>query len=198
MSHRERKPVPPQSYVEESDMFILNAGCSESSIEAPGLVCVIDLQEQLGACKCTGLVSAIRASLIRRPNIPTLFILWPDAGTNVLELQNIPGERHIKVKDGGQELFDFWVKHGSAGNIEIAGINLNVCIFNAIAEFLEVCKDAGCTSPVIHLNRRMLADDNYLDNPQFGWDHFRHVLAAYCPNQGYPQDTAYIAIGAGR
>jgi len=162
----------------------------------PMLICVVDLQEQLDACKCKGLVPAVQARISGlSPNQSVIFILWPDGGPVVLEIKAKPDvhrEDVTKSEDGGLELYGFWEKHEKPQNIELQGLNLNVCVFNLVAEFLKCCQENSVEPPLIHFRRETLADSNYLDGPKFGWDHFRNVMSAYCPEQEPPEDTKYV------
>ena len=72
------------------------------------------------------------------------------------------------------------------------GLNLNVCIFNAVSEFIACCRDRQVEPPLIHFKVETLADSNYLDDPKFGWDYFRNVISAHCPGQSPPPDTMYV------
>ncbi len=190
-------PVPARSYAEPApDWYVLNASCRGIQLEEPSLFCVVDLQEQLDAYKCKGLVSAVQArSSGLSPNQSVIFILWPDGGPVVPEIKtkpDVPREDVTKREDGGRELYQFWAKHGRPQNIEVQGCNLNVCVFNLIAEFLKCCQENSVEPPLIHFRRETLADSNYLDDPRFGWDHFRNVMSAYCPEQEPPADTKYV------
>jgi hypothetical protein len=189
--------IPARSYVEpDQDHYILNPAGTEAMVASPRLTCVVDVQAELGAYECKGIIEAIQQSFRNpRANRPVLFVLWPDAGPVVPEIASAKGihsETVQKARDGGEELLRFWERHGRPKNIQMMGINLNVCIYNAVSEFLSCCERAGIEPPVIHFQKSTLADTNYIDDPKFGWDHFRHVISAYCPHQKPPSNTKYV------
>jgi hypothetical protein len=189
--------IPVCSYIEPGPgHYILIPPNKEAGVAKPQLACIVDMQAELDAYKCQGIIEAIQQSL-RNPQVrqPVLFILWPDAGPVIPELAfagGIQSEAVQKVHDGGEELLRFWERQDRPGNIQMMGINLNVCVYNAVGEFLSCCDKDGIEPPIIHFKKSTLADTNYLDDPKFGWDHFRHVISAYCPHQKPPQDTEYV------
>ncbi len=158
---------------------------------------MVDLQEQLDAYKCKGLVSAVQArSSGLSPNQSVIFILWPDGGPVVPEIKtkpDVPREDVTKREDGGLELYQILGQARKTPEHRVRkGLNLNVCVFNLVAEFLKCCQENSVEPPLIHFRRETLADSNYLDDPRFGWDHFRNVMSAYCPEQEPPADTKYV------
>jgi len=189
--------IAANSYAEPGHgHYILNPSSAEGIPGESCLFCVVDLQADVDAYKCNGLVRAVQQELSRlRKEQAVLFILWPDAGPVVPEIalpSGVDSETAVKKGDGGAELFQFWGKRGRPGNIQMMGLNLNVCIFNAVSEFIACCRDRQVDPPLIHFKVETLADSNYRDDPKFGWDHFRNVISAHCPGQSPPPDTMYV------
>jgi hypothetical protein len=190
--------IPARNYAEPAQgHYILNPSGLEAAVASPHLICIIDMQAELGAYECNGTIEAIRQSLRKQSDgRAILFVLWPDAGPVVPELALAEGVQNVEVqkkRDGGEDLFRFWEDQGRPNNIQMMGINLNVCVYNAVAEFLACCEAAEAVPPLIHFQKSTLADTNYLDDPGFGWDHFRHVISSYCRHQKPPEDTEYVA-----
>jgi hypothetical protein len=190
--------LPARSYAEPAQgYYILNPSELEAVVANPHLICIVDMQAELGAYDCKESIYAIRQSLRKQPaGQVILFVLWPGAGPVIPELAFAAGVQSVAVqkeRDGGEEMFRFWEDQGRPKNIQMMGINLNVCVYNAVAEFLSCCEAAEAVPPLIHFQKSTLADTNYLDDPGFGWDHFRHVISSYCRHQKPPEDTEYVA-----
>lgn len=167
--------IAPKDYACPPGKVIINASTQPKIAGEPGMACVIDAQAELGIYACAGLANALRSYLTAR-NLPTLFLLWPDAGPEITELQNLKGQRRAKQGNGGQEIMSFWRDVGQPTDIEFLGINTNVCVLNAFFHFTTLCHQQGLEPPLCHFHQELLGDTNWKEQ-EAGWEHFRMVCA---------------------